>query len=117
MFRAEIRWLADHAILKMEGRVVGDSAEQTKILVTNEVGSRAFVVDLSDVSYVDHVGEQVLRWLGSFGATFVAGNVYTEGLCQRMRLPVLRKREDVVAHDGLAQGYPVEPDQDYWERH
>jgi hypothetical protein len=34
MFRAEILWLANGPILKMEGRLVGDWAEQARCLVT-----------------------------------------------------------------------------------
>jgi len=89
MFRAEIRWLANGPTLKMEGRLVSDWAEQARLLVTEEVIPQGLIVDLSDLSYVDSTGEQLLTWLGSVGAKFVAGNVYAECISERLRLPPL----------------------------
>ena len=86
MFRAEIQWLANGPTLKMEGRLVGDWAEQARLLVTREVVPQGLIVDLSDLSYVDSMGEQLLKWLASVGAEFVAGNVYAAGICERLRL-------------------------------
>jgi hypothetical protein len=91
MFRAEVRWFANGPTLKMEGRLVGDWAEQARCLVTNDVVPKGLIVDLTEVSYVDSVGEQLLKWLGSVGAAFVAGNVYTVGVCERLRLSTLKK--------------------------
>jgi len=73
----------------MEGRLVGDWAEQARFLVTREVVPQGLIVDLSDLSYVDSLGERLLKWLASVGAKFVAGNVYTAGICERLRLPPL----------------------------
>lgn len=87
MFRAEIRWLANGPTLKMEGRLVSDWAEQARLLVTKEVVPQGLIVDLSDLSYVDSMGEQLLKWLASVGAEFVAGNVYAECICESLRLP------------------------------
>jgi hypothetical protein len=91
MFRAEIRWFASGPTLKMEGRLVGDWAEQARCLVTNDVVPKGLIVDLTEVSYVDSVGEQLLKWLGSVGAEFVAGNVYTVSVCERLRLSTLER--------------------------
>jgi hypothetical protein len=87
MFRAEIRWLANGPTLKLEGRLVSDWAEQARLLVTKEVVPQGLIVDLSELSYVDCMGEQLLKWLASVGAEFVAGNVYAECLCERLHLP------------------------------
>ncbi|MGO9937534.1 MAG: hypothetical protein ACLPH3_07665 [Terracidiphilus sp.] len=89
MFRAEIRWLANGPTLKMEGRLVGDWAEQAGLLLTKEVVPQGLIVDLSDLSYVDSMGEQLLKWLAGVGAEFVAGNVYAACICERLRLPRL----------------------------
>jgi hypothetical protein len=91
MFRAEVRWFANGPTLKMEGRLVGDWAEQARRLVTNDVVPKGLIVDLTEVSYVDSVGEQLLKWLGSVGAEFVAGNVYAVGVCERLRLSTLQR--------------------------
>jgi len=86
MFRAEIQWLANGPTLKMEGKLTGDWAEQARCLVTGDVVPKGLIIDLTDVSYVDVVGEQLLKWLRSIGAEFVAGNVYTLGVCERLCL-------------------------------
>jgi len=92
MFRAEIRWLASGPTLKLEGRLVADWAERARLLVTKEVIPQGLIVDLSDLSYVDSTGEQLLTWLASVGAEFVAGNGFAECICERLRLPPMENR-------------------------
>jgi hypothetical protein len=86
MFRAEIQWLASGPTLKLEGKLVADWAEQARCLVTKDVLPKGLIVDLTEVSYIDSVGEQLLKWLASVGALFVAGNVYVTALCDRLGL-------------------------------
>lgn len=88
MFRAEILQIANVPTLKLEGRLVGEWAEQAKGLVVKASVPKGIVVDLTDVSYVDSVGEQVLTWLGSVGAVFIAKAVYVASVCERLRLPL-----------------------------
>ena len=45
MFRAEILWLANGPTLKMEGRLVGEWAEQARSLVTTDVVPKGLIVD------------------------------------------------------------------------
>jgi ABC-type transporter Mla MlaB component len=97
MFRAEIRWLSNGPTLKMEGRLVGDWVEPARSLVTKEVVPQGLIIDLSDLTYVDSTGEQFLKWLASVGAKFVDGNVYTAGICERLRLPLLENTSPGVA--------------------
>jgi hypothetical protein len=73
----------------MEGRLVSDWAEQARLLVTKEVIPQGLIVDLSDLSFVDSTGEQLLTWLASVGAEFVADNVYAAYICERLHLPLL----------------------------
>jgi len=94
MFRAEIRWLENGPTLKMEGKLVGSWAEQARDLVTKDVVPKGLVIDLTEVSYVDSVGEQLLKWLASVGAVFAARSVYAIAVCERLRLsPVHTKAE------------------------
>jgi ABC-type transporter Mla MlaB component len=65
MFRAEIQWLSSGPTLKLEGRLVADWAEQARCLVTRNVLPKDLIIDLTEVSYVDSMGEQLLRWLAS----------------------------------------------------
>jgi len=91
MFRAQISQLANGPTLKMEGSLVGQWAEEAKSLVTNGPVPRGLVVDLTDVSYVDSVGEKVLTWFASVGASFMAKAVYAASVCERLQLPAHRK--------------------------
>jgi len=90
MFRAEIRWLENGPILKMEGKLADDWAKQARDLVTKDLVPKGLVVDLTEVSYVDSAGEQLLKWLASVGAVFVAGSVYAFAVCDRLRLPPVK---------------------------
>ena len=91
MFRAEIQQLTKGPTLKMEGSLVGDWAEEAKCLFTKGLVPKGLIVDLTEVMYVDSVGEQVLNWFESVGAVFAAKNVYTAGICERLRLPLQGK--------------------------
>jgi hypothetical protein len=87
MLRAEIHQLTGGPTLRLEGRLVGDWAEQARSLVTKASVPAGLVVDLTDVTYVDSVGEQVLTWFKSIGAVFIAKGVYVAGVCERLGLP------------------------------
>lgn len=91
MFRAEIQWLASGPTLKLEGRLVTDWAEQARCLVTKDVLPKDLIVDLTEVSYVDSVGEQLLNWLASVGAVFIGNSVYAFAVCDRLRLPLMQR--------------------------
>jgi ABC-type transporter Mla MlaB component len=91
MFRAEIQWLASGPTLKLEGRLVADWAEQARCLVTKDALPKGLIVDLTEVSYVDSAGEQLLKWLVSAGAVFIAGSVYAFAVCDRLRLPPMQE--------------------------
>ena len=87
MFRAEIRELDNGPTLKMEGRLVGDWAEQAKSLVTRDSVPQRLMIDLSEVTYVDSVGDRVLKWFESIGAKFIAKGIYAASICERLQLP------------------------------
>ena len=53
---------------------------------------KGLIVDITDVSHIDSVGEQVLAWLASIGASFMAGGVYAASVCERLQLPFYGKR-------------------------
>ncbi len=91
MFRAEIQWLASGPTLKLEGKLVADWAEQARCLVTKNVLPKGLIVDLTEVSYIDSEGEQLLKWLACVGALFVAGNVYAIAVCDRLGLSPMQR--------------------------
>lgn len=88
MFRAEISQLADGPALKLEGRLVGEWAEQVKALVAKSLLPTNLIIDVTDVTYVDSLGEQVMTWLSSVGGVFVAKSIYAKGVCERLGLPI-----------------------------
>lgn len=90
MFRADILWLANGPTLKLEGRLVGEWAEQAKHLVTPDVVPHGLIVELTEVSHVDPAGERLLSWLGSVGAVFASRAVYTTAICERLGLSLVR---------------------------
>src|SRR3974390_288095 len=98
MFRAQINQLASGPTLKMEGSLVGDWAQEVKSLVTNGPVPKGLIVDLTDVSYIDSVGEQVLAWLASVGASFLAKTVYVASVCERLELPLHDKPNHAHKH-------------------
>lgn len=91
MFRAEILWLATGPTLKMEGRLVGEWAEQASCLVTTDVVPKGLIVDLTEMSYVDSAGERLLSWLGSVGAVFAASGVHATAVCERLGLSSMQR--------------------------
>ena len=91
VIRAEIQWLASGPTLKLEGKLVADWAEQARCLVTKDVLPVGLIVDLTEVSYIDSVGEQLLKWLDSVGALFVAGSVYAIAVCDRLHLSPMQR--------------------------
>jgi len=116
MFRAEVQWLASGPTLKLEGKLVADWAEQARCLVTKDVLPKGLIVDLTDISYVDSVGEQLLKWLAGVGAVFVAGSVYAFAVCDRLRLPPMqritkrhkRRHESSGERSSINHSHPVE---------
>src|ERR1019366_9761572 len=75
VIRAEIQWLASGPTLKFEGKLVADWAEQARCLVTKDVVPKGLIVDLTEMSYIDSAGGQLVKWVARIWAPFVAGNI------------------------------------------
>src|ERR1700720_1693608 len=88
MLRVEICDSAETLILKLVGRFTGDDAEQTRTLAARVAAGRNVLVDLTEVVFIDAVGEEVLSFLGRFGAEFLAPNSYVLDVCERLNLRV-----------------------------
>jgi anti-anti-sigma regulatory factor len=69
MFRAQINQMADGPTLELEGCLVAEWANEAKSLMRSGPVPKGLIVDITDVSYIDSVGEQVLAWLASIGAS------------------------------------------------
>jgi hypothetical protein len=88
MLRVEICDSAETLILRLVGRFTGDDAEHTRTLATRLAAREKLLVDLTEVVFVDAVGEEALSFLGRFGAVFVAPNSYVLDVCERLNLRV-----------------------------
>ena len=88
MFRAQINRLESGPTLKMEGSLVGKSAKEAKSLITSAPVPKGLIVDLTDISYDDSAGEQVLVWLANIGSSFIPNGLYAASVCERLGLPV-----------------------------
>jgi hypothetical protein len=88
MLRVEILDSANTLNLKLEGRFTGEDAEQTRMLATRCRSGMRLIVDLSEVEFIDALGEEVLSFFGRFGAEFVAPTSYGLDVCQRLHLRV-----------------------------
>ena len=89
MLRAEFEDATNTLTLRMEGRLVGAFAEEVRKLMGRCRISRKLVVDVSEVTFVDMIGEHVLVWLGRIGAEFVADSSYPRDVCERLHLSLV----------------------------
>ena len=77
--------------VRLFGRMVGLYAEDARNALASRQLPASIVVDLSEVTFVDLLGEQVLLWLGRLGVRFVANNVYMRSVCERLQLHISEK--------------------------
>ena len=102
MLRVEIRHSAETLTVRLEGRFAGDDAEHTRTLAARFARGK-LLVDLTEVVFIDALGEEVLSFLASSGAEFVAPNSYLLDACERLNLRVAPKRSSHLS----ALGGPV----------
>ena len=89
MLRMDFHELSDKVTMRMEGRLVGDFAEHARTLLAKSKVASGFLVDLSDVIFVDETGEEVLLWFKQFGVKFIADSAYSRDVCDRLQLPLV----------------------------
>jgi len=104
MLRVETEQLDGALICRLEGRFTGEGAEEVRRLVTRCDNKLDLVVDLTDVMFIDPVGEEVLLFVKRLGAQFVAETSYSRDVCERLELPFIGKRTakmpEPVSSDG-----------------
>jgi hypothetical protein len=88
MLRVEFQDVGKTVTMRLEGRFVGPFAQDTRDLVTRCKIPQRLVVNLSEVTFVDAVGEEVLSWLARIGGEFDAENCYPLDVCERLHLPM-----------------------------
>jgi hypothetical protein len=100
MLRVEVEDVGNTVTVRLEGRFVGPFAKDTRDLMTRCKIPLRLVVNLSEVTFVDAVGEEVLSWLARIGGEFVAENCYPLHVCERLHLPMAQKRAGALSPPG-----------------
>jgi len=100
MLRVDIRDSVNTLSLKLEGRFTGNDAENTRTLMARCHDGMKLVVDLTEITFIDSVGEEVLSFFGRFGARFFAQTSYTLDICERLHLRLASSQ----ASDGTTSG-------------
>jgi hypothetical protein len=89
MLRVETQEVGTTLIFRLEGRFTSDGAEQVRLLVARCDSKLELIVDLTEVTFIDAMGENVLSLLKKLGAEFVAETAYSRDICDRLSLPLL----------------------------
>jgi hypothetical protein len=76
---------------KLEGRLTGERAEQVRTLVSRSNTEMMLAVDISELMFVDAIGEEVLSFFKRLGAQFLAETAYSLDVCERLHLPLAPK--------------------------
>jgi hypothetical protein len=92
MLHVEYQDVGEAVTMRLEGRFVGPFAEGTRDLLTRCKVPPRLVVNLSEVTFVDAVGAEMLSWFARIGGEFIADNCYPLDVCERLRLPMAPRR-------------------------
>lgn len=88
MLRVKMQELVDVLTFRLEGRLTGEGAEHVRTLVTRCDPEMRLVVDLTEVMFIDGIGEEVLSLVKRLGAKFIAETSYSLDVCERLDLPL-----------------------------
>jgi len=91
MLRVETEEVGGVLICRLQGRFIGEGAEQVRILVTRCGSTLQLVVDLTEIMFIDSLGEEVLSFVNKLGAQFIAETSYSHDICERLNLSLVRK--------------------------
>ena len=104
MLRVETQELDGALICRLEGRFTGEGAEHVRLLVTRHGTKLELAVDLTEVMFIDAVGEDVLSLIKKLGGKFVAETAYARDICERLQLPLVRNHRQNLELPGNGNG-------------
>lgn len=90
MFRIDVSGEGGNRTMKIAGRLGTQCAEELKRQALRCRDPHRLVVDLSEVTFIDDSGEEVMSWLAQMGAQFIAQGLYCLDICERLYLPMLK---------------------------
>jgi STAS domain-containing protein len=93
MLRVQTQELDGALICRLEGRFTGKGAEEVRTLVTRCDSKLELVVDLTEVMFIDAIGEEVLLFVKRLGAQFIAETSYSRDVCDRLQLSLIGKHK------------------------
>ena len=97
MLRVQTQELDGALICRLEGRFTGEGAEQVRTLVTRCDSKPQLVVDLTEILFIDAIGEEVLSFVKKLDAQFIAETSYSRDICERLNLPLFAGRSRIGA--------------------
>ncbi len=109
MLRVQTQELDGALTCRLEGRFTCKGAEEVRTLVTRCNSKLELVVDLTDVMFIDAIGEEVLLFAKRLGAQFVAETSYSRDVCERLQLPLIGKRKSNMQVPGNSDGEAHRP--------
>lgn len=112
MLRVETQELDGALICRLEGRFTGQGAEQVRTLATRCDSKLELVVDLTEIMFIDAIGEEVLSFVKKLGAQFIAETSYSRDICERLNLPLVRKQKSNTHLSGNLDGKGHRPAND-----
>lgn len=89
MLRVKTQESEGALICRLEGRFTGEGAEHLRLFVTHCDSNLELVVDLTEVMFIDAVGEDVLSFIKKLGGEFIAETSYAQHVCERLQLPLV----------------------------
>ena len=104
MLRVETQQSDGELICRLEGRFTGAGAEQVRALTTRCETNLKLIVDLTEILFIDAVGEEVLSLLKRLGAHFLAETSYSLDICERLALPLVGNRNPNMQIPGNSDG-------------
>lgn len=104
MLRVETQELDRALICRVEGRFTGGGAEEVRQLVTHCDSKLELIVDLTEVIFIDAVGEEVLVFAKKLGGEFVAETAYSQDICERLQLPLVSNHKHYSQLPGSSNG-------------
>ena len=90
MLRVKMHELLDVLTFRLEGRLTGEGAENVRMLVARCHPEMRLVVDLTEVMFIDAIGDDVLSLFKRLRAEFIAETSYALHVCERLGLPLVR---------------------------
>src|SRR5271165_334475 len=96
MLRVQKQELDGALICRLEARFTGKGAEEVRTLVTRCDSKVELVVDLTEVMFIDAIGEEVLMFVKRLGAQFVAETSYSRDVCERLELPLISEPKSTM---------------------